>query len=55
MKTPKKIENWPSLSFKDFLKELTKHKIKLSLSEEAEWMKYFEEQKSNSQRNTKTD
>jgi type I restriction-modification system DNA methylase subunit len=41
----KKLEDWPSLSFKDFLKELNKQKIKLSLAEEAEWMQYFEEQK----------
>lgn len=41
----KKLQNWPSLSFKDFLKELSKQKIKLSLADEAEWMKYFEEQK----------
>ncbi len=41
----KKLENWPTLSFKDFLKELGKQKIKLSLAEEAEWMSYFDEQK----------
>lgn len=41
----KKLQNWPSLSFKDFLKELSKQKIKLSLAEEAEWLNYFEEQK----------
>lgn len=41
----KKLENWQLLSSKDFIKELSKQKIKLSLSEEAEWLKYFEEQK----------
>lgn len=41
----KKLEDWPSLSFKEFLKELSKQKIKLSLSEEAGWLPYFEEQK----------
>ena len=39
-----KLQNWYKLEFKDFLKELKKAKIKLSLSEEAEWMQYFNEQ-----------
>ena len=30
------------LSYADFIKELTKKKVKLSLSEEAEWEDYFE-------------
>ncbi len=38
---PKKLENWYLLSFVDFVKELKKKKIKLSLSEEAEWEDYF--------------
>ncbi len=38
---PKKIESWYELSFADFVKELGKKKIKLSLSEEAEWEDYF--------------
>lgn len=41
----KKLEDWPSLSFKDFIKELNRQKIKLTLHEEAEWLRYFEEQK----------
>ena len=40
-----KLQNWPSLDFKAFLGELTKAKVKMSLSEEAEWMAYFKEQK----------
>ncbi|WP_144604316.1 Eco57I restriction-modification methylase domain-containing protein [Algoriphagus algorifonticola] len=40
-----KLQNWPSLDFKGFLGELKKAKVKLSLSEEAEWMTYFNEQK----------
>ncbi len=44
-KLSKKLESWHELTFGDFLKELKKKKIKLSLSEEAEWMPYFEEQK----------
>ena len=40
-----KLQNWYELEFKDFLKELKKAKVQLSLSEEAEWMQYFNEQK----------
>lgn len=38
---PKKLEDWYLLSYADFIKELAKKKIKLSLSEEAEWEEYF--------------
>jgi hypothetical protein len=42
----KKLESWHELSFAEFVKELGKKKIKLSLSEEAEWEDYFlQEQK----------
>ena len=37
----KKIQNWYLLSYPDFIKELTKQKVKLSLSQEAEWEEYF--------------
>lgn len=40
-KLPKKLENWYELTFIDFVKELKKKKIKLSLTEEAEWEDYF--------------
>ncbi len=40
-KLPKKIQDWYLLSYGDFVKELSKKKIKLSLSEEAEWEEYF--------------
>jgi hypothetical protein len=40
-----KLQNWPSLDFKGFLGELKKGKVQLSLSEEADWMTYFTEQK----------
>ncbi len=40
-----KLQNWPELDFKGFLGEFSKAKVKLSLSEEAEWMTYFNEQK----------
>jgi len=39
------FEEWDKLEFKDFLKNLKKAKVKLSLSEEAEWMQYYNEQK----------
>ena len=37
------------MEFNEFLKELKKQKVKLSLSEESEWMQYFNEQKQKSQ------
>ncbi|WP_421805736.1 Eco57I restriction-modification methylase domain-containing protein [Flagellimonas sp.] len=54
--TSRKLQNWYELDFGDFLKELEKARkksakeneteySKLSLSEEAEWMQYFNEQK----------
>ena len=44
LKFTKKIQNWQELEFKEFYKELKKMKIKLTLSEETEWMEYFNEQ-----------
>jgi hypothetical protein len=38
---PKKIEEFYLYSYKDLIKELSKKKIKLSLSDEAEWEEYF--------------
>ena len=38
---PKKLQDWYLLNYADFLKELGKKKIKLSLSDEAEWEDYF--------------
>jgi len=40
-KLSKKLENWYELTFTDFVKELKKKKIKLSLTEESEWEDYF--------------
>ena len=37
------------LDFKAFLAELKKAKVKLSLAEEAEWMDYFNQQRSKAQ------
>lgn len=45
IKPSTKLQNWTSLDFKGFLGELVKAKVKLSLSEEADWMAYFHEQK----------
>lgn len=53
---PKKLQDWYNLSFADFIKELGKQKIKLSLAEESEWEDYFitEQQKAQSLKNTIT-
>ncbi|MGV8945438.1 MAG: Eco57I restriction-modification methylase domain-containing protein [Lutibacter sp.] len=38
---PKKLQEYYQLTYSEFIKELAKKKIKLSLSEEAEWEDYF--------------
>jgi type I restriction-modification system DNA methylase subunit len=38
---PKKLQDWYLLSYAEFIKELGKKKVKLSLSQEAEWEDYF--------------
>ena len=38
---PKKIQEWYLLSYTEFINELAKKKIKLTLSEEAEWETFF--------------
>lgn len=38
---PTKLQNWHLLSYPDFLKEIEKKKVKLSLSQKAEWEEYF--------------
>jgi hypothetical protein len=43
-KLPGKLQDWYELSYADFIKELKKKKIKLSLSQEAEWEDYFLEE-----------
>lgn len=40
-KLSKKLESWYELSYADFLKELKKKKVELSLSQKAEWEDYF--------------
>jgi hypothetical protein len=44
-KLPGKLEKWYLLSYAEFIKELGKKKVSLSLAEEAEWEDYFNEQK----------
>ncbi|MEZ4606427.1 MAG: hypothetical protein R2865_06405 [Deinococcales bacterium] len=41
-KLSQKLEKWYLLSFAEFLKELAKKRVKLSLAQKAEWQEYFE-------------
>ena len=38
---PTKLQNWYTLTFKEFLTELSKKKIRLTLTQESEWETYF--------------
>ena len=38
---PKKLQNWYLLSYNEFLKELSKKKVKLSLEDEGRWEDFF--------------
>ena len=38
---PGKLKNWYTLSYKEFISELDKKKVKLTLAQEAEWEEYF--------------
>ena len=42
---PNKLQNWNKITYTDFINELLKLKIKLTLSEEAEWEEYFNSEK----------
>lgn len=44
-KPSKKIQNWFELNFAQFIKELQKQKVVLTLGQEGEWLVYFNEQK----------
>ncbi|MBN2103789.1 N-6 DNA methylase, partial [bacterium] len=44
-KPSKKLYNWHEYNFRMFINELKKLKIELNLSEESEWMQFFNEQK----------
>ncbi|MBN2095454.1 MAG: N-6 DNA methylase [Candidatus Aenigmarchaeota archaeon] len=41
-KSSKRVENFHELAFSDFLAELAKKKVKLTLKEQDEWSEYFE-------------
>lgn len=38
---PKKLQDWYKMTYAEFIKELAKKKVKLSLTQEAEWEDYF--------------
>jgi len=42
---PGKLQNWYLLSYKEFITELGKKKVKLTLSQESEWEDYFNSEK----------
>ena len=42
---PGKLQNWYLLSYKEFIAELGKKKVKLTLTQEAEWEDYFNMEK----------
>lgn len=48
-KPSKKLEAWHELSYADFLKELKKLKVELSLGQKAEWEDYFLQEQSKAQ------
>ncbi len=43
---PGKLQNWYLLTYPEFIAELAKKKIKLTLTEEAEWEAYFQQEAS---------
>ena len=45
IKINNKLEDWTNIDFKTFTKELEKQKIKLSLSEQSDWIDFFEKEK----------
>ena len=48
-KLSRKLETWYELTFTEFLEELSKAKVKLSLQQKSEWMDYFTQQKQQAQ------
>lgn len=44
-KPSKRLQHWHDLEFTEFSRELKKQKVQLSLTEEVEWIHYFNEQK----------
>ncbi len=45
LKINNKLADWNNIDFKTFTKELEKQKIKLSLSEQSDWIDFFEKEK----------
>ncbi len=46
---PKKLQDWYLMTYEEFIKELAKKKVKLTLSEEAEWEEYFNQESKKAQ------
>lgn len=46
---PTKLQNWYTLTFKEFITELSKKKIKLTLAQESEWEDYFLQEQTKAQ------
>jgi type I restriction-modification system DNA methylase subunit/REP element-mobilizing transposase RayT len=46
---PRNLQEWYRLSFTEFIKDLTKNKVKLSLLEETEWEDFFEQERKKAQ------
>ena len=44
-----KLQKWYELDFKQFVAELNKKKVELTLTEKADWMSYFNEKKAEAQ------
>jgi len=44
-----KLQNWHTLSYAEFIKELEKLKIKLTLHQKAEWESYFQQESEKAQ------
>ncbi|MDP3359595.1 MAG: N-6 DNA methylase [Lutibacter sp.] len=44
-KLPQKLQNWSDLEFNQFLMELKKQKVQLSLNEEVDWLQYIRKEK----------
>jgi hypothetical protein len=45
-----KLQTWYALPYSDFLKELEKQKVKLSLAQKSEWESYFSAEKQKAQK-----
>lgn len=48
-KPTKKLQDWHNLTYTDFIKELTKQKIALTLAQKAEWEDYYAQEQHKAQ------